>query len=76
MVAPDRNRSGISESMKLLDEVRANRLSLPLDDVQAYGNQAMATGRVILAHGSLFGESFGTPSRVRGSRRPASLPRR
>ena len=58
VVAPDRNRSGISAAMTLLDVVRANRITSPVDGVQAYALQGTPADCVILAHGALFDEPF------------------
>ena len=58
VVAPDRDRSGISAAMTLLDVVRANRISSPADGVEAYAVQGTPADCVILAHGALFDTPF------------------
>ena len=58
VVAPDRDRSGISAAMTLLDVVRANRIASPVDGVEAYAVQGTPADCVILAHGALFDTPF------------------
>ena len=58
VVAPDRDRSGISAAMTLLDVVRANRIGSPVDGVEAYAVQGTPADCVILAHGALFDAPF------------------
>ena len=58
VVAPDRNRSGISAAMTLLDVVRTNRITSPVDGVKAYALQGTPADCVILAHGALFEKPF------------------
>lgn len=58
VAAPDRDRSGISGAMTLLDVVRAERVSSPVHGVEAYAVQGTPGDCVILAHGALFDEPF------------------
>ncbi len=58
VVAPDRDRSGISGAMTLLDVVRADRVSSPVEGVEAFAVQGTPGDCVILAHGALFDEPF------------------
>ena len=58
VVAPDRDRSGISAAMTLLDVVRAIRVRSPVDGVEAYAVQGTPADCVILAHQALYDEPF------------------
>ncbi len=58
VVAPDRDRSGISAAMTLLDVVRADRVIPPIDGVEAYAVQGTPADCVILAHEGLYDKPF------------------
>ena len=58
VVAPDRDRSGISAAMTLLDVVRANPINSPVCGVDAYAVQGTPADCVILAHEGLYDEPF------------------
>ena len=58
VVAPDRDRSGISAAMTLLDVVRANPINSPVCGVDAYAVQGTPADCVILAHQALYDEPF------------------
>ena len=58
VVAPDRDRSGISAAMTLLDVVRANRVSSPVEGVEAHAVEGTPADCVILAHEGLYDEPF------------------
>ena len=58
VVAPDRDRSGISAAMTLLDVVRAHPVSSPVDGVEAHAVEGTPADCVILAHEGLYDEPF------------------
>ena len=58
VVAPDRDRSGTGTAMTLLDVLRVQHLSSPLDGVEAYSVEGTPADCVILACGNLFSEPF------------------
>lgn len=58
VVAPDRDRSGISAAMTLLDVVRAHPVASPVDGVEAHAVEGTPADCVILAHEALYDEPF------------------
>ena len=58
VVAPDRDRSGISAAMTLLDVVRAIRVRSHVDGVEAHAVEGTPADCVILAHEGLYDEPF------------------
>ena len=58
VVAPDRDRSGISAAMTLLDVVRAHPITSPVDGVEAHAIEGTPADCVILAHEALYDEPF------------------
>ncbi len=53
MVAPHRERTGISGNMTMLDMGEANRLDLHADVAEAFESQASPTDYVMLVDGPL-----------------------
>lgn len=58
VVAPDRDRSGISAAMTLLDVVRANPIRSPVEGVEAHAVEGTPADCVILAHEGIYDEPF------------------
>ena len=58
VVAPDRDLSGSGTAMTLVDVVRAQQVSSPVDDVEAYSVQGTPADCVILAFETLFDGPF------------------
>lgn len=58
VVAPDRDRSGISAAMTLLDVIRAIRVRSPVELVEAYAVEGTPADCVILANEALYDEPF------------------
>ena len=58
VVAPDRDRSGISAAMTLLDVVRAHPVTSPVEGVEAHAVEGTPADCVILAHEALYDAPF------------------